>query len=114
MCHVNMLKAYVTNEVANKTPVSDVVSSATTTVLSTAYCPLEDDLIENEDRMSCTRLNNSAVLSNLDSYLAHLPKNQRTNLVELISRHPTLFSDVPRQTTVLAHDIDIGDSVPIK
>ncbi len=62
VCHVNMLKAYV-NKVANETPVSDVVSAVATTVLPTAYCPLEDDLV----RMSYTRLNNSAVLSNVDS-----------------------------------------------
>ncbi len=113
MCHVNMLKAYV-NKIANDTPVSYVVSAVATTVLPTAYCPLEDDLVENEDRMSCMRLNNSAVLSNVDLYLAYLPKIQRTHIVELISEYPTLFSDVPHQTTILTHDIDVGDSVPVK
>lgn len=84
---------------------SYVVSAVTTTVLPSACCPLEDNLVKNEDNV----LNNSAViLSNL--YLAHLPKNHCTNIVELISEYPTLFSDVPRQTTMLTHDIDVGDS----
>ncbi len=53
VCHVNMLKAYV-NKATNETPVSDAVFAVTATVLPTAYCPLEDDLVKNEDRMSCT------------------------------------------------------------
>lgn len=28
--------------------------------------------------------------------------------------HHALFSDVPTQTTVLQHDIDVGDCLPIK
>ncbi len=35
-------------------------------------------------------------------------------IVKLIAEHPTLFSDVPQQTTVLTHDIDVGTAVPIK
>lgn len=109
-----MLKAYITNEAAKETPVSDNVSAVTATALSTTYCPLQDNLDGHEYRISCTCLNNSAVLSNFNSYLAHLPQNQRTNVVELIDKYPSLFSDVPRQTTVLTHNIDVGDSVPIK
>ncbi len=47
VCHVNMLKA----------------CCVCSCYYCTAYCPLEDDLV----RMSFMRLNNSAVLSNVDS-----------------------------------------------
>ncbi|KAM9456054.1 retrovirus-related Pol polyprotein from transposon 17.6 [Clarias gariepinus] len=112
VCHLNMLKAYVKSDAAKETPVCDSVSAVT--VLSSACCPQEDNLVGNEERMSCISLNNSAVLSDLDSYLAHLPENQRADIVQLIRKYDHLFSDVPRQTTILTHDIDVGDSPPIK
>ncbi|XP_026109534.1 uncharacterized protein LOC113081799 [Carassius auratus] len=113
VCHLNMLKAYVTKE-TSKACVDTVTSVVAATVLSAAYSPVEDNLIVHEDRMSCTRLDNSAVLNDLDAYLAHLPNDQRTDIIELMSRYPTLFSDIPSQTTVLMHDIDVGSSAPIK
>ncbi|KAL0153620.1 hypothetical protein M9458_051100, partial [Cirrhinus mrigala] len=112
VCHFNMLKAYVKSDTAKETSVCDSVPAVT--VLSSACCPLEDNLVGNEERMSCIRLNNSAVLSDLDSYLAHLPENQRTGIVQLIGKYDHLFSDVSHQTTILTHDIDVGDSPPIK
>lgn len=48
------------------------------------------------------RLGNSEILKNLDGYLSHLGP------VEYF------FSDVPLETTILEHDIDIGDAKPIK
>uniref|UniRef100_A0A8C2BUT8 Gypsy retrotransposon integrase-like protein 1 n=1 Tax=Cyprinus carpio TaxID=7962 RepID=A0A8C2BUT8_CYPCA len=113
MCHLNMLKAYVTKE-TSKACVDNVTPAFAATVLSAAYSPVEDNLVVHEDQMSCTRLNNSAVLNDLDAYLAHLPNDQRTDIIELMSRYLTLFSDIPSQTTVLMHDIDVGNSAPTK
>ncbi|KAK7929155.1 hypothetical protein WMY93_005550 [Mugilogobius chulae] len=60
------------------------------------------------------RLQNSQILSNLDNCFLHLSAVQRTDVVNLINSHLSLFSDVPSRTHVLQHDIDVGDSVPIK
>lgn len=47
-------------------------------------------------KLLCGRLQNSVMLSDL-------PEQQ----------HNSLFSDVPSQTNVLVHDIDVGKSLPI-
>ena len=60
------------------------------------------------------RLQNSKILKKLESHLAHLPEAQRDDIVEVIMSHKPLFSDVPARTSVLQHDIDIGDCLPIK
>ncbi|KAL2103192.1 hypothetical protein ACEWY4_000060 [Coilia grayii] len=60
------------------------------------------------------RMRNSEVLNNLDSFLSHLPQPQRKELAALITVHDDLFPDVPRRTTVICHDIDVGDASPIK
>lgn len=108
-----MLKGYVRKE-TSEACVANVVPETAATMLSAVYSPVEDNLVVDEVQMSCTRLNNSAVLKDLDAYLVHLPKNQQTDIIELISRYPTLFSDIPSQTTVLMHDTDVGNSTPIK
>lgn len=54
------------------------------------------------------------MLANLDSCFLHLPCSQRTDIVKLINGHVSLFSDVPSQTHVLQHDIDVDDNTPIK
>lgn len=60
------------------------------------------------------KLPNSEILQNLPPRLSHLSESQRSNLVELIEAGKTLFSDVPSQTHLLKHDIDVVDSPPIK
>lgn len=77
-------------------------------------CVLGDgDLMLSEPQTTGVRLNNSAMLGNIDSHLSYLPKNQREDIVKLLQKFPTLFSDVPGRTTMLSHDIDVGNSVPI-
>lgn len=56
----------------------------------------------------------SNVLSKLDSHLEHLPICHREDVVRVIQKYPSLFSDVPGRTTVLCHDIAVGTSLPIK
>lgn len=60
------------------------------------------------------RLKNSEMIANLDSCFLHLPCSQRIDVVNLINCYVSLFSDVPSQTHVLQHDIDVGDNAPIK
>ncbi len=43
-----------------------------------------------------------------------LHDDQRSSVIELIRKYPALFHDVPSQTTVVSHDIDVGECPPIK
>lgn len=60
------------------------------------------------------KLLNSEVLNILHSHLSYLSDLQRSDLVKLFNTNKSLFLDVPSQTTVLMHDVDIGDTLPIK
>ena len=54
------------------------------------------------------RLTNSVILKDLNSFLPHLPSSDRCDLITLINNYRDLFSDVPRRTNVITHDIDVG------
>ena len=60
------------------------------------------------------RLKNSDILADLNGVLDHLSGLQRTELVGLIQGYPCLFGDVPSHTNVLEHDVDVGDTEPIR
>ncbi len=115
VCHVNMLKAYIARGESNP-PKSAHVSTVDIghPVTSSVYCPEQDGLEVKDAQTSCIRLQNSDILNSLELHLAHLSKEQWEDVVKLIAEHPILFSDVPQQTTVLTHDIDVGTAVPIK
>lgn len=107
MVHVNMLKPYVKG---NSTPTALTVKpSAVVASLSTA-----DDVVEQEFSVPTGRLLNSLILNDLDLHLNHLTPTQKRDIVELIENSPSLFCDIPSQTTVLQHDIDVGYANPIK
>lgn len=60
------------------------------------------------------RLRNSQALQALPSELQHLTAEQQQNVVDLVSRFPCLFNDVPTQTNVLQHDIVVTNPRPLK
>ena len=59
-------------------------------------------------------MTNSEVLSNLDEKLAHLSEEQCEAMEALLLRYEEVFPDVPRRTNVMVHDVDVGDTRPIK
>ena len=106
LCQINMLKPYYTRKGDNVKPVQTIVTD-----------PAENDcnFDENFDVHSGTaKLNNSEILRNIDSKLAHLTQSQQQDLKELFSEYKQLFSDVPLRTDTIIHDIDVGDAQPIK
>jgi len=60
------------------------------------------------------RLKNSEVLLNLGQKLIHLPVQEQKVLRELLKEFAVLFPDVPGRSIVVVHDVDVGDSPPIK
>ena len=106
LCHINMLKPYYSRNGENVKPVQTIVTD-----------PAENDcnFDENFDVHSGTaKLNNSEILRNIDSKLAHLTQSQQQDLKELFSEYKQLFSDVPSRTDTIIHDVDVGDAQPIK
>ncbi len=60
------------------------------------------------------RLKNSEIIQNLDAFLSHLTVTERADVINVIRTNGSLFSDVPSRTLLVEHDIDVGDSLPIK
>ncbi len=53
-------------------------------------------------------------LLQFSSKLSHLSSSSQKELMQLIGKYSSLFSDVPTVTNVLEHDIDVGDNRPVK
>lgn len=114
VCHVNMLKAYVARDVPEVNPSAAIVTT-TNVVEPSLIGALETGEVTGKDvQASCGRFSNSSILATLPSHLSYLSKNQRDDVIELIHKYSTLFGDVPSQTNMLMHDIEVGQSTPIK
>ncbi len=111
VCHVNMLKSYIAR---NANADFSVVKPVSTAVVLPVKCPEEDGLVEKNVQVLSAHLQNSVILRDLHLHLSHLTKEHCEAVSDLIAKFPNLFSDVPSQTTVLSHDIDVGDSKPVK
>lgn len=59
-------------------------------------------------------LENSEVLSMLSSQLSYLSSEQRQDVMKLVDSFPNLFDDLPPSTTVIQHDIEVGNTVSVK
>ncbi|XP_049912636.1 uncharacterized protein LOC126397732 [Epinephelus moara] len=114
VCHVNMLKQYVTRHAAVPPPVSPaaVATVAAADVTPSQYAPQSDGLSASSP--PCSRLKNSEIMRNLSAHLEHLDASAQTDIIQLIENYPTLFSDTPSRTTVLSHDVDVENHPPIK
>lgn len=72
----------------------EVKAIASVSKVSTA----EDGLVMRSSSPQGARLSNSEVLSDLPSYLSHLPDSQRCDIVNLLSNFQNLFRDIPSST----------------
>ena len=121
LCHVNLLKPYysrVSTPVTSGSTQQNLNVSPALTVDSVSSGPvapvMEMDVRAPDDPVVCGRLKNSETLSKLESLFVHLPESQGSELTKLIKKYPILFSDTPSRTHLIEHDIDVGDSTPIK
>nr|XP_033958119.1 apolipoprotein A-I-like [Pseudochaenichthys georgianus] len=60
------------------------------------------------------QLCNSEMVKTLPTVLGHLQEAQQHDITQLVDRFPSLFHDVPTQTNVITHDIDVKGARPIK
>ncbi len=114
VCHINMLKLYISRS-NSRNSISAPVTSVTPVVVasvnaaSSGYSPSMDDLRLGSACLSGARLQNSEALVTLGSRLSYLSRSARSKIVQLVDKYSSLFSDVPTVTHVLMHDIDVGD-----
>ncbi len=116
ICHINMLKLYISRPDSKYSASSLVLTPAAVTsvnVVASECSPCEDDLHLGSGRLSGACLQNSEALVTLHSKLSHLSRSSQSELVQLIDKYLFFFSDVPT-VTVLLHDIDVGDHPPVK
>ena len=117
LCHINMLKPYFTRE-SDTATLSAVLKTETppakVVMLSSLIGTEEDDITDPSRSVPVGRLTNSEMLSKLPEFLSYLPPGESGDIQKLIHEFENLFGDVPSQTHVLEHDIDVGTSPPIK
>lgn len=73
-----------------------------------------DDFKENADLPGTAKLKNSNVLQNLESKLSHLSKSQSQKVKQLLHETEHFFPDIPNITYKIYHDVDVGDTTPLK
>ena len=103
LCHVNMLKPY-----HERTKVEQCCSVASS----------DNETAEELDNLfelsASTKLSNSDILRQFDAKLTHLQPSQQEDIRELIREYGHLFPDVPSRTTLIEHDVNVGDAQPVK
>ena len=120
VCHINMLKAY------HEKPKPELVTlnnrlgleSPSHSESCVGQIAEKEEDTESEVRLGNDqqpiKLQNSQILNDLGTKLSHLPLVQRKELAELITQYREVFPDVPSKTNLIEHDVDVGDSAPIK
>ena len=120
VCHINMLKAY------HEKPKPELVTlnnrlgleSPTHSKDCVGQVAEKEEDTESEVRLENDqqpiKLQNSQILNVLGTKLSHLPLVQRKELAEVITQYREVFPDVPSKTDLIEHDVDVGDSAPIK
>ena len=120
VCHINMLKAYhekpkpelmiLNNRLGLESPThsKDCVGQVAEKEEDT-----ESEVRLGNDQQPI-KLQNSQILNDLGTKLSHLPLVQRKELAEVITQYREVFPDVPSKTNLIEHDVDVGDSAPIK
>ena len=111
VCHINMLKRY--HERAPTVSVG-MVGQVTTPLSDDENVDCPSDSLRAEGDAVPIRLSNSEVLDNLEAELSHLTNEQRCDVRGLFYDHPSICSDTLGLTTWAVHDVDVGDSPPIK
>uniref|UniRef100_A0A8C1TD20 Gypsy retrotransposon integrase-like protein 1 n=1 Tax=Cyprinus carpio TaxID=7962 RepID=A0A8C1TD20_CYPCA len=122
VCHINMLKAYHTRDNTRNRSTEMTIGPMESPVALTCEVQsnledevgADDDIILRNTFHQCAKLENSEILKNLQTHLSHLPEDQSRDIVGVITDFSSLFGDVPSQTTVLRHDINVGGAFPIK
>ncbi|KAK4313080.1 hypothetical protein Pmani_015549 [Petrolisthes manimaculis] len=86
-------------------------------VCAADVCLVDSQREEEEDVSPITLSSVKAWQSNsatMKEKLEHLPQPQKTEVLDLLYKYPSVFKNEPGRTTDVAHDIDVGSPSPIK
>ena len=120
VCHINMLKAYHEKPKPELVTLNNrlVLESPTHSKDCVGQVAEKEEDTESEVRLGNDqqpiKLQNSQILNDLGTKLSHLPLVQRKELAEVITQYREVFPYVPSKTNLIEHDVDVGDSAPIK
>ena len=120
VCHINMLKAYHEKPKPELMTLNNRLGleSPTHSKDCVGQVAEKEEDTESEVRLGNDqqpiKLQNSQILNDLGTKLSHLPLVQRKELAEVITQYREVFPDVPSKTNLIEHDVDVGDSAPIK
>lgn len=112
--HVNLLKPYYASGPSPGDGVSSATVAAVVEVPSSPLMVAAEVDDDGPDAVLQPRLRNSQTLASLDSVVGHLSTKQSAELKALILSFHPLFSDTPTCTDLIQHDIDVGESPPIR
>lgn len=108
LCHINMIKSYVTRG-------AEQVKALNMPVQTANPSSSAEEMTMNDDNVGINiKMQNSDVLRNLDEKLGHLKPNQQKDISDALEEYIVLFPDIPGRTTAAQHDVDVGDSKPVK
>ena len=94
VCHINLLKPYVSREKSKPREVP---------MISLARVPT--DLSRIEYKFAESKLNNTDALKSLDTRLEHPPVEDKEKIIELVHENKSMFTNVPSRTHVIEHDV---------
>lgn len=118
LCYANLLKFYACDAPVSSGsvvhPVLMVDSELSDLSIWEGGLDSEKDTELPSGPVMCGRLKNSESLCQLEKLLSHPPASQHTELIALIWRFSLLFGDIPTQTSLIEHAIDVGDNPLIK
>ena len=73
-----------------------------------------EDMNFHKTDLTCSKLQNSDILKDLDKKLSHLNETKRDELKMLILEYEHLFPDIPTRTDQICYNGDIEGSNPVK
>ena len=113
---VGMCKAHGHTSMTDRVACDNTLTAEDVPSDNTAACQdtsgMED--VRNLETPVKIKLSNSEVIANIDSKLDGLSVELKQQLNDLIQQYESIFPDVPDRTNAAVHDIDLGDSKPIK
>ncbi|XP_069171090.1 uncharacterized protein [Procambarus clarkii] len=113
VCHVNMIKRYYDKD----KPLGEE-EQMVTPLQETVLCVGNGKGMEEEnctlERADGAKISNTESLAKIGERLGHLKDDQRQELVEILRRNESLFTDVPRRHRGMVHEVNVGSADPIK
>lgn len=108
LCHINSMKPYQ----------EEAQGSAQPALVCSSTSPEDEEVLQGLDPTDFSSVRawqqNPAVFSQLSTKLAHLEPSQQSDIHRLLSRYPAVMRDRPGLTSLVVHDICVGEAKPIK